>query len=100
MTTMTTTEGDWEYAHVAGACDIAYASGETRGTERLVTCGADHLVTVRDPKSEDGSAHKTFDEHTDAVNALATSPCGGRVATASSDYAVKVFSLEKGAFEN
>jgi chromosome transmission fidelity protein 4 len=98
-TTTTTTEGEWEYAHVAGACDIAYASGETRGTERLVTCGADHLVTVRDPKSEDGSAQKTFDEHTDAVNALATSPCGGRVATASSDYAVKVFSLEKGAFE-
>ena len=86
---------EWEYGHVAGACDIAH--GRVDGKTKIVTCGADSLVCVRDGETKEPET--TFDEHEDCVNALAMSPCGTRVATASGDYSVKTFSLETKAFE-
>lgn len=89
-------EASWEYAHIAGACDVVIARGSSN-EEKIVTCGADHSVIVRDRVS--GEVEHNFGEHGDAVNALAASPGGKRVATASSDYCVKVFSIENGQFE-
>ena len=95
-TTTTTIEGEWQFGHIAGACDIAHAK-RASGADGVVTCGGDCLVTVRDDGS--GEIDASFDDHTDAVNALAVSPCGTQVCTASDDYAVKVFSIAKGGFE-
>ena len=96
VTALETREGAFEYAHIAGACDVA--RGAVDGRKKIVTCGADSFVIVRD--AETGEVEQNFDDaHADCVNACAASPCGTLAATASSDYSVKLFSLEKKAFE-
>lgn len=90
------TSCEWEYAHVAGACDVAFAI-DGNDLEKIVTCGTDHSVIVRDKRTSE--VEHNFGEHGDAVHALATAPNGKRVATASADYCVKIFSIDKGQFE-
>ena len=90
---MTRVEGDWVFAHIAGPCDVKHAN---QGAS-VVTCGADSLVTVRDSATMEIT--HSFGDHTDAVNAIAVSPCGTMACSASDDYAVKAFSLARGSFE-
>ena len=80
---------EWNFGHVAGLCDVAFlGSGDET---RLVTCGADNTVALRDPKT--GDVEDSFEDHDDAVNVLAVHPDGAKFATGSDDNCVKLFSF-------
>ena len=81
---------EWNYGHISGVTDVAYIG---RGEEtRLVTCGADSLVTLRHPETQ--VVEESFsEEHEDAVNAIAVAPDGAKFATGSDDNCVKLFNF-------
>ena len=80
---------EWNFGHVAGTCDVSFIG--TGDETRLVTCGADGAVHVRDPETADVEESFT-DDHQDAVNVLAVAPDGKTFATGSDDNFVKLFS--------
>ena len=83
---------EWNFGHVAGACDVGYLG--VGDDAKLVTCGADNAVYVRNPTS--GEVEHSFTEtHGDAVNVLCVAPNGGdKFVTGSDDCSVKLFSFD------
>ena len=81
---------EWNFGHVAGTCDVSFIG--TGDETRLVTCGADGAVHVRDPETPADVEESFTDDHQDAVNVLAVAPDGKTFATGSDDYFVKLFS--------
>ena len=81
---------EWNFGHVAGVCDVGFIG---TADAKVVTCGADNAVYVRNPASFEVEEAFT-EEHTDMVNVLCVAPDGKKFVTGSDDTYVKLFNFE------